>query len=228
MTIRWAALLAAFGATFYALYSLSIEIYLLLTKGLTVQFAPVGVLSARIAMALFFVCVYAEASKLTSSIRRGTVALAATLLMLVQVVCLGFELQQLVALRHAMMVPGAHMTMAPGTESLAVGITKLLLFAVLGGIGWALLFLAFAEKPIAFLRRMTPSLAVFLAALQALTVFVAFVFPAGPSRPRLSLPAPLSIGVSLYTSISVIIFLVVLWRAWDSRSPVHEIVLGKA
>lgn len=218
MNIRRAALLVAIGlglGLFRFVYVLSVNVYI---HGMSPTLATVGLFAAGIAGTLFFASLYGEASRLTGANTRVKVAMAAALLMFVQVICSGREMEQLTS---ASMLP--HVFSAP------VVLTKLFLFGFIFSIGWVMLFLAFTERPRAFLGAVTPKLAGFVAVMSALNTVAAYVFPASSQHGHGSPFVELwSIGVALYTSISLVIFFVVLWREWDFHLTIHEIVVRGA
>ncbi len=180
-------------------------------------YATIGIFAASVAGMLFFVFLYREASKLTDANARANVALTAAFLMFVQLLCNSWEMRQLAlasTLPHLFSVPAA--------------LTELFLFGVVNSIGWIMLFLAFSEKA-GFLRGLTPTLAGFVAAVSVVSIVASYVF--SPSSHHDAHDSPFILlwarSVGLYTSVSLVIFCVALWRKWDNRLSIHEIVTAR-
>lgn len=217
MSIRKASLFVAIGlglGLFRHVYSFSTNVYLHGIRSLDSILPAIGLLAAGIAATLFFVFLYREASRLTVANTRVQVATASALLMFVQVICAGWEVTQIMS---ASMLPNA-----------SVVLVKQILFGLVLSIGWTMLFLAFAERPTVPLRSMVPSLAGFVAVMSVLSTVAAYLFPASAHHLHASSPIVLSnVVLSLYTTVSLLVFFIVVWRKWDSRMPVHEIVVGR-
>jgi hypothetical protein len=219
MNIRKAALLVAIGMGLSLLrlvYTFSAVLYRYGIASLVLASLPatIGIFAAYFAGMLFFVFLYREASNLISANARVRVALASALLMFVQLLCNGWEMRRL-----------ASASMLPHLFSVPAALTRLFFFGVIDSIVWVMLFLAFSER-LRFLRSVTPTLAGFVAAISVLSAVEPYIFSPSPHHHA---HASLFIllwarGVALYTPASLVIFFVALWREWDPRLTIHEIV----
>ncbi len=176
-------------------------------------YATVGFFAASVAVMLFFVFLYREASKRTSANTRVKVASASASLMFLQLLCNGWEMHQL-----------ALTSTVPHLFSVPAELTKLFVFGVISSIGWILLFLAFSEKA-GFLRSLAPTLAGFVAAVSVISIVSSVFLPSTHHNGHDSAFILLwSRVIGLYTSASLIIFFVAMWREWNPRLTIHEIV----
>ncbi len=224
MNIRRATLLVTVGvglALFQIVYLLSVGLYVHATYRNPVTLLPsLGVLAADIAAALFFFFLYGEASKLTGAEARARAAMASAVLMSLSVIDQGWQIGNTISLSR---VPHVSFNFSVPVE------LAFQLFFVIGSIGWTVLFLAFASKSRAFLSGMIPKLAGFLAVVLVIAIIESYVPRQGVSHGHGSFLFDLwRMVLSLYSSISLIVFFVVLRREWDSRLPVNENVARTA
>lgn len=219
MNIRNATLLLAIGSVLELsrhVYGFSAVVYRYGIANLVSAslYATIGFFAASVAGMLFFVFLYREASKRTSANTRVKVASASASLMFVQLLCNGWEMHQI-----------ALTSTVPHLFSVPAALTKLFIFGVINSIGWIVLFLAFSER-LGFLRGLTPTLAGFIATVSVMSIVSSYVF--SPSSHNNGHDSAFILlwarVVGLYTSASLIIFFVALWREWNPRLTIHEIV----
>lgn len=218
MILRRAALLAAISAGCNALYALGTWLPHIVRGQIPLRLAflipPVGLLCFWFSLGVFFGFLFAEGSRRMGSSARAKAALAATVLMSITIVCVAWETGNIISTCRA---PNAHCAF-----SVPVAVLQSVLFNVLASVGWAVFFVAFAEKVHVFRGNVVPKLAVLLAIWHIADEWFVFTGPGSP----LALVNIVSDGLDLCTTIALVIFAVVLYRKWDSHKPIHDTILG--
>lgn len=217
MNLRSAALLVAVGAGCNFLYGLASVVPFVVRGQIPLRlaslFAPIGFLCFLLAQAIFFAFLFAEGSRRAGNHARATAALAAAVLVLIQAACAVWGIGSIISTCAA---PDAHCNF-----SVPVAVAESTLFGFLACVGWAVFYASFAERVQAFRSNAIPKLAVLLAIIDIVNVILIFLAPGAPMTPGIIVQE----GISFCTEIALLVFAVVLYRRWDSRKPVHDIIL---